>query len=101
MVTSIFEILDGFSLVWVPMNQPNSAFLWILVIMVIDNFNQILLTIFDFDCLTNFAKGIILLCKAYLWCVLLRKRSIYTSKSNQYIPLGAYGEQKLNWNVDL
>lgn len=42
---------------------------------------------FDFHCLTNFAKGINLLCKASLWCVLLRKRPIYTSKSDRWIPL--------------
>ena len=36
---------------------------------------------FDFHCLSNLVKGINLLCKASICCVLLRKCPIYTSKS--------------------
>ena len=36
---------------------------------------------FDFHCLTN------LLCRASLSCLLFRKRPIYASKSDRYIPL--------------
>ena len=43
---------------------------------------------FDFNCLTNFAKGINLFCKAFLWYELSRKRPINTSKSTRWIPLG-------------
>ena len=44
----------------------------------------------DFHCVTKFVKGINLLYmlyKASLWCVLLRKRPIYTSNNYQRIPL--------------
>ena len=44
---------------------------------------------FDFNCLTNFTKGINLFCRASLWCMLLpwlRKLPIYTSKSERWIP---------------
>ena len=44
-------------------------------------------SIFYFQCLTNFAKGIKLFCKASLWRVLLCKHPIYTSKSDRYIQL--------------
>ena len=42
---------------------------------------------FDFPCLTSSAKGIDLLCKASLWCVLIHKLPIYMSKSDWYTPL--------------
>ena len=40
---------------------------------------------FYFHCLINFAKGIDLLCKTSLWCLLLRKRPIHNSKSIRWI----------------
>ena len=40
---------------------------------------------FDFCCLTNFSESINLLC--FFWCVLLRKRPIFTSNSDRWIPL--------------
>ena len=42
---------------------------------------------FYFHRLTNFVKCLNLLCKASLWCEILRKRPIYTSQSNRWIPL--------------
>ena len=35
----------------------------------------------------HFVKDINLLCKASLWCVLIRKRPINTSKKDRWIPL--------------
>ena len=90
MASSVFVILEGYSLV---LQQSKSVSL-----LVTSNFelermdsnkhsqSDFALSL-DFHCLKNFAKGINLLCKASLWCVLLHKRAICTSKSDQYIPL--------------
>ena len=85
MATSMFEILDGSS--WVPMYRVVTSDLKFRMNISNRHSQSDFTHSFDFYCPTNFVNGIDLLCKASLWCGLLRKHPIFTLKSNKFIPL--------------
>ena len=86
MATPVFEILDRFSLVWVPMyQQSKSAFLlgtWTLNIS-----NRHFRSIFWHSVPYKFGERYHYLVEGSLWCVLLHNRPINTSKSDWWILL--------------
>ena len=92
MVTSLFEVLDSFSLVWVPTFKVcvlTSGFkFWIgsKWILVIDILNQILLTLLIFIAL-QILRRYQFVVQGFFWCVLLCKRPIYAWKSDRWITL--------------
>ena len=93
MTKVMLEILDGFSLVWVlsfTVRVYTSDFKiwnWSKWILVVDILAQSLLALLTFIALLCVAKSIDISWMISLWCKILYKCLIYTSKSDQWITI--------------